>query len=81
MDLDDDCVERFFRLSRRALNADDPKIVNMLTYIYEAINKAKDPAFVSYYVARTIAEEESYQRIITSRCISSIIKGLTGWKL
>jgi hypothetical protein len=78
---DDECIDWLFQLSKIASYANDPKILNVLVYLYEAINKAKDPAFVSYYMARTILEDERYGGYRASRCMESVIKGLTGIEL
>lgn len=51
----------------------DPKIMNVLTLLYETIHGAKDPRYVLYYLLRTISNRGIQ---IDKGCVSALIKAL-----
>ncbi len=72
------CRDELRSFIRLGLGADEPKAVNAITLLYEAISGAKDPSLATYYLLRTISELiDSGSKIRLSRaCVDSLLKAL-----
>jgi len=75
-----ECRNELSRIVELGLGGREPKVVNALTLLYEAINGAKDPALAMYVLLRTIKDidlNEQYRRIRLSReCVNVAIKAM-----
>ncbi|HDN76028.1 MAG: hypothetical protein DRO18_02570 [Thermoprotei archaeon] len=65
------------------LGGNEPKVLNALTYLYEAINRAKSPYEATYILLRTIAELRAEAEAgrgravrISKECLNAIVKAL-----
>lgn len=73
-----DQLRSFIRMTSRAgIDARASKILNAITYLYEAIHGAKDTAFTAYYLTRiaTDASEEG-RSLFTRTCAEKIVRAL-----
>lgn len=68
------CIEQLFDLATRAVEARDPKVLNVITLLYESINNAKDRSYTLYYMARTLAESD--RKFLDRDCMREIIEKL-----
>ncbi|MGC8987811.1 hypothetical protein [Infirmifilum sp.] len=78
-ELGEKCSQQLSDFIELAYEAKNPKVVNALTYLYEAVHDAKDPAFASYYFVR-VAEEiavEKKRPPFSSLCVERIVETLT----
>ncbi|MCC6014278.1 MAG: hypothetical protein LM564_01065 [Desulfurococcaceae archaeon] len=78
---DRECLEQlkgFIRIASRAgIDTTASKVLNAVTYLYEAIQGAKEAAFVAYYLTRVVAEvSERVRAPFTRMCAEKIIEAL-----
>lgn len=73
-----DQLESFIRMTSRAgIDATASKVLNAVTYLYEAIQGAKEASFAAYYLARVVAEiSERARAPFTRACAERIIEAL-----
>lgn len=74
------CLNGFIELIHMASKAQDANALNTLIFLYEALHKACDPAFVSYYLARYLADlnYELNHTPIKEKCFELILYALMG---
>lgn len=74
------CLQQVREIVRRGLGAEEPKILNAVTMLYEALIGSKDPSEASYNIARAIRDQEEREgrRIIDTRCFRRLVEVLTG---
>ncbi len=77
---DCNCLQQVREFIRRGLGAEEPKILNAVTMLYEALTGSKDPSEASYYIARAIRDQEEREKrhIINIRCFKRLVEVLTG---
>jgi hypothetical protein len=73
------CLQQVREIIRRSLGAEEPKILNAVTMLYEALIGSKDPSEASYYIARAIRDQEEREgrQIIDVRCFRRLVEVLT----
>lgn len=76
----DECLNEFIDLVRVASGAEDPAALNSLVFLYEAVNRASDPAFASYYLARVLTEMrlKRGRAPVGGRCFRRALEALLG---
>lgn len=76
----DNCLNEFTELIRIASRAGDINALNSLVFLYEAVNKAYDPAFALYYLARYLTDLNYRMNWIPVRrkCFELILDALLG---
>ena len=74
------CLQQVRDFIRRGLGTEEPKVLNAVTMLYEALIGSKDPSEASYYIARTIRDQEEREgrQIINIRCFKRLVEVLTG---
>ncbi len=72
------CAQQLSNFIEMAYEARNPKVLNAVTYLYEAIHNAKDPAFAAYYLMRVAADIKSERGYspLTSNCAERIVEAL-----
>jgi len=78
-----DCLEQLRDFARMGLGAENPKVVNALTILYEALIGSRHPAEASYYILRVVRdlEETLNRRLLSSYCLRRLLEVLTGLQL
>lgn len=73
-----DQLKSFIRMTSRAgIDATASKVLNAITYLYEAVQGAKEASFAAYYLARVTAEiSERARAPFTHTCAERIIEAL-----
>jgi len=74
----DNCLEEFTEFVRMASRTENTTALNSLVLLYEAVNKASDPAYASYYLSRVLTDirSETGRVPIGSRCLELLLKAL-----
>ncbi|MEM4971892.1 MAG: hypothetical protein QXE01_11655 [Sulfolobales archaeon] len=77
------CLQQVREIIRRGLGAEEPKILNALTMLYEALIGSKDPSEASYYIARAIRDQEEREgrQLISPYCFRRLVEVLTGFAM
>ena len=77
---DCNCLQQVREVIRRGLGAEEPKILNAVTMLYEALIGSKDPSEASYYIARAVRDQEEREgrQIISIRCFKRLVEVLAG---
>jgi hypothetical protein len=74
------CLQQLRGVIEKSLGAREPKILNAVTMLYEALIGSKNPAEASYYLARAIKDQEEREgrTLIDRYCFGKLLETLTG---
>jgi hypothetical protein len=75
-----ECLQQLRGVIEKSLGAREPKILNAVTMLYEALIGSKNPAEASYYLARAIKDQEEREgrTLINRYCFGKLLEILTG---
>ena len=75
-----ECLQQLRGVIEKSLGAREPKILNAVTMLYEALIGSKNPAEASYYLARAIKDQEEREgrTLIDRYCFGKLLEILTG---